>query len=133
MSERSEAVIIFIDHMTPPSLNVYTRMHYHAKTRLRELWREVFSIALSQNERNRLIAWAEEKVPVQVDFVVCRQRFLDEDNLWGSVKVCLDALKVSPKGLGWIADDSAALCTLSVKQVKNVKSSTEVTIQPKGK
>ena len=127
--------MIAIEEAVPPSLNTYIRLHYHAKTRLLNLWRELLSYSLDarrQQEKQLLMAWAEEKVPVNVEILVARRRLLDSDNLWGGVKPVLDALKVSPQGLGWIADDSAAMCKLTVKQVKSQQQSTEISISPRG-
>ena len=129
------SVVIAIQEAVPPSLNTYTRLHYHAKTRLRNLWRELLSYALDakrQQDKQLLMAWAEEKIPVNIDILVARRRLLDNDNLWGGVKPVLDALKVSPQGLGWIADDSAAMCKLKVMQVKSQQQSTEIAISPRG-
>ena len=128
-------VTLWCDGMVPPSLNVMKRMEFHVYGRLRETWKNVLYHQLDarrrQDKRN-LQASAEDKVPVRIRFTVFHPRLFDYDNLVGGCKLVLDALKVSKQGLGWIAGDSPALCSVTYEQVKSTRLGTEISISPRG-
>ncbi len=84
--------------------------------------------SVKHKERNRLFlevfaAIRKGKVdyPMNVRVTQFRWRMLDPDNLVGSCKPLLDALK----GLGWLVDDRAKWCTLHVEQRKPAPGAIE--------
>ena len=64
-----------------------------------------------------------EHASVRVD--VYRKRLQDVDNLWGSVKPILDALKRT----GWIKDDDRESITLHVEEHKAKEQKTTITVE----
>lgn len=95
--------------MVPPSPNVMRRKYRHpmAYRRLRKEWeKELFNNGLLQcgaREVNTQTASAEAGKHFNVEITLGHSRPYDPDNLPGSLKVVLDALK----NIHFIADDDA--------------------------
>lgn len=90
----------------PPSLNKTLRLHWREKQELNAYW-----VLLVRGSFKPAKA-AERKMRVKI--ILCHARMYDRDNLYGSVKPCVDALR------HWrlIADDTDEWLDLTVEQEK---------------
>lgn len=92
----------------PPSLNVLLRRHWSWRKRQAEKIAILVVAAVGR-------PLVPETRKMRLQFTVYRKRLLDEDNLRGSTKICLDVLV----RLGWVRDDSPEwLDHLPPRQVK---------------
>lgn len=95
--------------MIPPSPNVMRRKYRHpmAYRHLRKQWEQALSgyalVHCGTSEVNRQIKCAEVGERFNVEITLGHSRPYDPDNLPGSLKVVLDALK----NIHFIADDDA--------------------------
>ena len=93
--------------MPTPSLNRLQRMHFHARTRLRNQYEQV--IRLQMNQLNAAKSHQFRRVTIQR----YGARLLDHDNFVGGCKPLLDAL--TRAGLLW--DDSPGYLRVTYAQV----------------
>ena len=101
--------------MVPPSPNELRRKYRHpqAYRRLREQWEHdlMYGVSCSRH-RQELIKQAKESNRVHVGVAIFHSKPYDPDNLVGSVKPILDALR----NLGYIQDDTLEKLDLAVIQ-----------------
>ena len=104
----------------PVTLNQTLRWHWMKRHRYNEGWFVRF-IA----EAGRPSGDPGEKMSLRID--VYRSRFQDKDNMYGSVKPLVDAVKK----LGWIVDDDPAHLDLKVQEIKSKRKDqrTEVFLE----
>jgi len=121
--KRTEAVTVVVPRV-PPSPNKMMRMHWAARTRLWRTWRTEVLCCSTREQSAQLHKWAEKRMLISIHQK--RKKFLDHDNLYGSVKPILDACKQ----IGWCRDDSPEwLCLQSVTQEIG-KPETRITLWP---
>jgi len=112
--------------LVPPSPNVMRRKYRSplAYRRLRQLWEtNLFHATGSAALSQKLKQQAEAKNAVAI--TVYHKKPYDPDNLTGSAKVVLDALR----NIGFIKDDSARYIALTVEQVVGPDKRTTVRIE----
>ena len=110
------------------SPNRLYRMHFGQRARLK---RSIETMIVGYGDEIRLV-----ESPVELKIIRkygYRKREFDEDNLYGSCKILIDALKVMKKnkdgGLGIIEDDSPKHLTLMVTQEKSDSKESSVVIK----
>jgi len=112
----------------PPSPNELRRKyrHPHAYKKLRQQWEHDLFYGMScARHRQELVDQAKSFQQMRVHVTVYHSRLYDSDNLAGSQKPILDALK----NLGFIADDSPArLDLLTPSQIISDEKKTIVRI-----
>lgn len=104
----------------PVSNNVLLRMHWAKRARYNDSWAWQVRKAMGY-------PCIFEAPPVKASVYITqhRQRLLDTDNLYGSVKPLVDALRE------WqlIYDDSPDHCELTVKQEKSKTVYTDIVVE----
>lgn len=97
-------VIRFDIPLVPPSLNQLLGWHWSKKHRVTKAWEEALHHGISKQFATLMKEWGRSKMHTLINVTVfsARRRELDEDNLFGGFKPCLD----STKRLGYIYDDS---------------------------
>ena len=98
---------------TPPSPNMIKRAYRnpHVYKNLRHAWGWELKAAAGL-ARFRLMAMADVQTKMRVKIHIAHKQKFDPDNLVGSVKVILDALRE----IHFLADDSPELLELEVTQ-----------------
>jgi hypothetical protein len=89
----------------PPSLNRTLRMHWAKKQDIKNSW-----ILLIRQQLNG--AYLKPIVKMRCKITLCHARAYDKDNLYGSVKPLVDALRFNRL----IMDDTAKYLDLTVEQ-----------------
>jgi len=114
----------------PPSPNELRRKyrHPHAYRKLRQQWEhDLFYGVSCSRHRQELIAQAAASPRMRVAITIFHPRVFDQDNLVGSLKPILDALR----NLGFIVNDSIdKLELMEPTQVKSKEKKTLVAISP---
>lgn len=110
----------------PPSPNELRRRYRtpHAYKRLRDDWGWQLKAAAGLN-RFRLAALADTQHKMRVHIHIAHKQLFDPDNLVGSVKVILDALRA----LNYLHDDSEEFVELTVTQEKSRTQYTTITME----
>ena len=109
--------------VVPPSFNVYDRMHWAVKKKLREtLGRRVMFALFEQGWR--MPADRAEVPPMMVSVVICRPRRLDPDSATASLKPLLDGMR----DVRALRNDSPRWLKLEVDQEISAVPRTEITI-----
>ena len=108
----------------PATLNQTLRWHWMKRHRYNEGW---FVEFLGAAGRPSFIPTGRAKMNIKV----YRSRFQDKDNMYGSVKPLVDAVKK----LGWLVDDDPAHLDLKVEEIKSkrVEQRTEVFLEVEAK
>jgi hypothetical protein len=101
----------FILDVVPPSFNVYDRMHWGEKKRLREQFGRLVMFGLFE-QGWRMPADAKDVPRMSVRILICRPRRFDRENLWASVKPVLDGMR----DIKALRNDSEVWLDLDVKQ-----------------
>ena len=117
--------------LVPPNL-LNRRMHFRAKRRLQETWKEFLLVSgiatgmtpLQVANLARYRARMGWRTKTRVDIAIHHIKHFDPDGLRAACKIPLDALKE----MGFIADDSEDFITLEVTQVKVHRKTQQQTI-----
>src|SRR5690348_16819154 len=102
----------------PPSLNVYLKLHYHARARLRDEWCKLIMVAATGLARPTT---GYKRVVITLHLRTLR----DLDNAYGGLKPLVDALRLR----GLIEDDNPAAIELVLRQVKAWPEQTVIEIE----
>lgn len=104
----------------PATLNQTLRWHWMKRHRYNEGW---FVEFLGAAGRPSFTPQGRVKMKIEVH----RSRFQDKDNMYGSVKPLVDAVKK----LGWMVDDDPAHLDLKVEEIKSkrVDQRTEIFLE----
>lgn len=118
--------------MVPCSLNRLLRSHWSFKQQQLTAWHTILYVALDATkiqEKKALMAKAQLATRMRLDIEVHHSRLFDHDNLVGSVKPLVDAVK----HLGLIYDDRPAFLELKVTQKKSTRKNqhTVIILRPK--
>lgn len=115
----------------PPSLNVLKRKYrnVHAYANLRKVWEAgIFLSTGSALKSSAIRAMVKTSKKLKVTIVIQHHGQYDKDNLYGSAKVVLDAMK----NIGFLIDDSNDHIDLVVSQVRQIyggSASTQITLE----
>lgn len=121
----------------PPSLNRSNKSHWSRRGKLKAKALEMLTVySLSTGGHPTFVG------PVEIDIYRLwgnRQRAWDTDNLWGSVKPLIDAMRPKKKnnkghegGLGIIEGDEPELLTLNVEQMKGTSKEADALVMSLG-
>jgi len=110
----------------PLSPNRMLRMHWATRRKDKIEWILWITAALTPSERTQLRGMARKakRMKVRIKIYKKTQYFFDPDNLVGSVKHCLDAIRLSK----FLKDDSAECLKLKVLQGATKQSEKPYTV-----
>jgi Holliday junction resolvase RusA-like endonuclease len=100
--------------LVPPSPNVLRRQfrNPHEYKRLREVWEHSLAYAVGSATLKRELQEQAMTRRVRVRITIHHSRRYDEDNIYGSIKPVLDALR----NVGYIHDDNRKWIDLELRQ-----------------
>lgn len=115
--------------MIPPSPNEIKRKYRHPKVymNLRKTWEQSIFISTGSASRAQEIKQIAQETPCMIVRIRIHHRgSYDPDNLTGSVKVILDAMR----NIGFLRNDRAKDIQLDVQQFANSLGHTTISMAP---
>lgn len=114
--------------LVPPSPNVLKRKYRdpHAYKALRDQWEHDLAFGVSSSREKLELMTQARRGKVRLDITVHHPGVYDPDNLVGSLKPVLDALR----NVGYIFNDTPMWMEFHVEQIKTTRQKTVIKISP---